>query len=318
MQNENVLFTTVFGSRLYGTATENSDIDYKTIFIPSVKDLILGKTDILSTSHVKSNKDDNHDKSNQNSVETEYIPVHKFLKMLLEGQTAAIDILFANKESWIFHSHYWNYLYNSKHEFISKNMYAFMGYAKQQAIKYSVKGERLISIKNMLKFLSSLSSDMTLETVEASVNIPEDKYCYVTRGDRICDTFLHVGNKKYMFNAKLDKIIPGITSMINMYGDRAADTEHVGGADFKAISHAFRACREVRELVDTGDLVFPLKDRKFLLDVKLGVYPYKEIVSQLENEITETEDYVKNSSVPDKPIFLTEDYLLYLYDMENE
>jgi hypothetical protein len=197
-------------------------------------------------------------------------------------------------------------------------MYAFMGYAKQQAIKYSVKGERLISIKNMLKFLSPLSSDMTLETLEASVNIPEDKYCYITRGDRVCDTFLHVGNKKYMFNAKLDKIIPGIKSMINMYGDRAADTENVGGTDFKAISHAFRACREVRELVDTGDLIFPLKDRKFLLDVKLGVYPYKEIVSQLENEITETEDYVKNSSVPDKPTFLTEDYLLYLYDMEDK
>jgi hypothetical protein len=45
----------------------------------------------------------------------------------------------------------------------------------QQAIKYSVKGERLISIKNMLKFLSSLSGDMTLETAEASINIPEDK-----------------------------------------------------------------------------------------------------------------------------------------------
>ena len=37
------LYLTVFGSHLYGTNTENSDKDYKGIFLPSVKNLILGK-----------------------------------------------------------------------------------------------------------------------------------------------------------------------------------------------------------------------------------------------------------------------------------
>lgn len=308
-----VLFTTIFGSRLYGTATPNSDTDYKTVFIPELEDLITGKTNVINTTITKSNKEDEHDKSNSDCTETEYIPIHKFLNMLLDGQTMAIDVLFSNKESWVESGLKWTYLYNSRSQFISKNMYAFMGYAKQQAIKYSIKGERLISIKKMLAFLESLPSDMTLETVEASVNIPEDKYCYVTRGPRACETFLNVGIKKYMFNAVIDRIVPGVRSMVNMYGDRAADAENVGGADFKAISHAFRACREVKELISTGDLVFPLKDRKFLLDVKLGNYPYKDIIQQLECEITETENFVKNSNTPEKPSFATDAYLLYLY-----
>ena len=55
------LYLTVFGSHLYGTNTENSDKDYKGIFLPSIKKLMLeesvnnvtlttGKTDSKNSS----------------------------------------------------------------------------------------------------------------------------------------------------------------------------------------------------------------------------------------------------------------------------
>ncbi len=36
-----------FGSRLYGTATDQSDTDFKTVYLPDAKSILLGEVDIM-------------------------------------------------------------------------------------------------------------------------------------------------------------------------------------------------------------------------------------------------------------------------------
>ena len=39
----NLIVKMKFGSHLYGTDTENSDVDYKGVFLPSKEDILLGR-----------------------------------------------------------------------------------------------------------------------------------------------------------------------------------------------------------------------------------------------------------------------------------
>ena len=44
-----IVFRSVFGSKLYGTDTRTSDDDYKAIFLPSIRELVLNKVNLNSS-----------------------------------------------------------------------------------------------------------------------------------------------------------------------------------------------------------------------------------------------------------------------------
>lgn len=46
--------------------------------------------------------------------------------------------------------------------------------------------------------------------------------------------------------------------------------------DWKALSHAVRAIRQQEELLETGRLVFPLRDRAEILSIKKGALSFQE------------------------------------------
>jgi len=69
-----VLFKTIFGSQLYGTNTPNSDVDYKGVFLPNLKDVLVGKAKLDSSVNT-SNKEDLSAKSGAGVVETEMYPL---------------------------------------------------------------------------------------------------------------------------------------------------------------------------------------------------------------------------------------------------
>ena len=65
------LFTTPYGSKLYGTDGPNSDTDIKYIFLPPLKDVLLGKQ-VLKTKFISPNETD---KTKQ--VDEDFIPIQK-------------------------------------------------------------------------------------------------------------------------------------------------------------------------------------------------------------------------------------------------
>lgn len=82
-----ILFTTIFGSKLYGTDTPESDTDYKSIFLPSLDELIVGiptKTHRTQTSSTKNTSTD---------VDIEYVPVVKWARDYYSGQMYAHEVM---------------------------------------------------------------------------------------------------------------------------------------------------------------------------------------------------------------------------------
>jgi hypothetical protein len=118
-----------------------------------------------------------------------------------------------------------------------------------------------------------------------------------------------VCGKKFQENCKISYILPVLEKFELEYGERARMAEQNQGIDYKAVSHAFRACFEVREICETWDLKFPLKDRGFLLDIKHG--NITDWQKKLEVEIEKTKEALAKSEFPEKVDEERADQMLY-------
>ena len=67
--------------------------------------------------------------------------------------------------------------------------------------------------------------------------------------------------------------------------------------DWKAMSHALRVSLEIKELLLTGNITFPLKDKEMLLDIKQGKIDKTEVAEKISNLLEEILDDVKNDKL---------------------
>ena len=141
----------VFGSHLYGTDTSASDKDYKGVFLPSKEDIFLGK--IPKSVNLSTNL--THDKNTPDDVDTEIYSLHYFIKLACAGETIAMDMLHAPGEMILVHTAIWDEIVRNRKKFYTKNLRAFVGYARRQAAKYGIKGSRLNDAKGVLDYLDS-------------------------------------------------------------------------------------------------------------------------------------------------------------------
>lgn len=77
-----------FGSHLYGTSTPASDLDFKSIYIPNARDILLGRVKgSISTKRPKLEGEKNF----AGEVDEEAYSLQRFLGLVAEGQTVALD-----------------------------------------------------------------------------------------------------------------------------------------------------------------------------------------------------------------------------------
>ena len=113
--------------------------------------------------------------------------------------------------------------------------------------------------------------------------LPQDNDCY-----RADDKYV-VGTVHYPLTMTLKELKKSLEERKKSY------------PDFKALSHALRAGLQLKEIYETGDLQYPLKDRDFLLAVKQGKLDFTTVVAPaLENVIEEVEQLAEKSDLPAK------------------
>jgi len=80
------------GSHLYGTSTPMSDLDYKSVFVPSARDIVLQRVkSTIANKRPKGMGDKNH----AGEIDEETHSLQRFLELACEGKTVALDMLFA-------------------------------------------------------------------------------------------------------------------------------------------------------------------------------------------------------------------------------
>ena len=148
-----IIYVTIFGSYLYGTNTDNSDMDYYAIYVPFLDNIILENfpNDItISTGN-------NNSKNTKDDIDIKIISIQDFFKKLRKGDTNKIDLLFSpsNKEMVIYDDGFIEKIYNNRHKLITNNILksGIFGYSYKQWKRYGVKGTGLYSIEFILNYI---------------------------------------------------------------------------------------------------------------------------------------------------------------------
>ncbi len=303
----NLIFKTIFGSHLYGTDSESSDKDYKGIFLPTLDEVYLGKI-------LKSIKADTNKSNTKNTSEDEDIEIyslHYFIELACKGETVALDMLHAPANCWIKSTPTWERLVENREMFYTKNLSAFIGYARRQASKYGIKGSRLNAAKEVMDFLKKEMELYGITTSYAYVKL-EQVWDRLPTGEHI---HFHessveakrkfreyeVCGRRVQETATLQYAYEMFKTFHDAYGHRAREAAQNKNVDWKAVSHAIRAAFQVKEIMTEGTIIFPLKEAGFIKQVKNGKLDYTTVVApKLEELIDECEVLSAESSLPEK------------------
>lgn len=299
-----LLYLTQYGSHLYGTNTENSDLDFRGIFIPKIKDLIL-KRDV----------DEYNTELNINGtkVDVKLFSIHKFIKLCSKADTNALDVLFSidinNDERYVKNRIEQYYadteklrsLYVHRHMLINMDrLESPCTYAFKQATKYGLKGQRrntMLILLDKCKLLSDLHTVQDLTELLQNGDLIDNKHIKIDELDNKgkIEKYLYVCGVQHQFNLTLDKFKQRLQDKIDKEYTSQRTIDACDGNDWKALSHAIRILYEIKELLETGKITFPCSE--FILHIKQGWVSREEIDNTFENEFNNILDKIQENKL---------------------
>jgi len=292
-----------FGSHLYGTNTPLSDTDYKSVYVPKARDILLQRTTGLVQALGTKNKREG-EKNLPGDTDSECYSMQRYLGLLSEGQTVAIDMLFAPEP--MITSDLWKRIQANSERLLTKRSAAFVGYCRTQANKYGIKGSRVASAKNALeRFEHLLAQHGTVAKVgEFFCENDEviDEHTRTLRKETPQGRemrYFECCNRMVGFNNTVKEAVAIFRRIHENYGDRAKLAEKNEGIDWKALSHAVRVGREAIELLTIGRVTFPLPYASHILQIKTGSLPYELVAKEIEELLEEVDRVSVTSSLRD-------------------
>ncbi|MFA5583002.1 MAG: nucleotidyltransferase domain-containing protein [Bacteriovoracaceae bacterium] len=305
----NIIMLCVFGSKLYGTSTPDSDQDFKGIYIPNPEDVVLGK--VKHSIHFKTKKKRNEEgvKNSKDDVDIEILSLQYFVELACKGETMAIDMLHISNEALIHGSTIWFELYNSRKMFYTKCLDAFVEYGRKQAAKYGIKGSRLHAMRQYLEFIDEIADESGLPLSSFKLkdvwdNLPRIEHVHFHDADpdnKKPWRMIEVCGQCHQETANLQYIRDAIQKKYDEYGERARKAEANEGIDWKAISHAMRASYQLASIYRFGDIYYPLMEAPILRACKQGKLDYLTVAApMLEDMIGSVEKMSHESTFPEK------------------
>lgn len=319
-QDVEVVYLIKSGSKLYGTDSENSDTDYIGIFIPS-RHSVLMKQDpehlVMTTGQANS-------KNTAEDTDVQLWSIYKFLNLVKKGETGALDLLFSLKAEHkeeitvIDNQVFTSIILKDFDKFLSKDLRAFVGYCLGQAKKYNIKGARYAELHEfceLIKEFSNKNDIITLSNIEQQIRdiINKEGFKYIKmvyaegpkrQGNNFI-WYLETLGRKHSLDITIDEFRVRMRKLFESFGARTLAAAN--GVDNKALSHATRVILECEELLETGNITFPLKDREFIKEIKY----HKDLVNSedlnleglmhfLEVKLDKVNSLLEESSLPEK------------------
>src|SRR5579864_3559901 len=223
----NKILEVKFGSHLYGTDTPESDLDFKGIYLPDAHQIVLGRASKnVSTSRPKKE----FEKNSKDDVDQETFSLKEYLKLLCEGQTVALDMLFSPTSFHVFKGERYDIfekIYAHKDKLLSKGILSFIGYARKQSAKYGIKGSRVRAVKDTIEFLNTLKETLLLKEVrpqlDSSCLFYDEFINYVEIPDPngIQVTYFEVCNRKFQMTNSVKYTKAILMKIYDEYGQRA-------------------------------------------------------------------------------------------------
>ena len=296
-----LLFLTLFGATLYGTETPGkSDLDVRGLFLPSLESLTSGQAPHslhFSTGGAKG-------KNAAADVDIDlYSLQHWLLKLLPAGDIGALDLLFApsHPACTLYRDPRLDKIFASPLRFLDLTGRSYAAYVFKQTKKYGIKGSRSGALKAVRAWLKAHCPEPSpherlgscLDALAAAC--ADERHCCLTEING--EKSLQLGGKLHAASTPLAEFARRVEAELRPVAERLAAAERNEGLDFKALSHALRALAEMRELLQTGRIIFPLQSRSELVAVKNGRYAWSELEPLVLNRLAEV-DALRASACP--------------------
>jgi len=293
---EGTLVEMDFGSHLYGLATPKSDKDYMGVYMPSLEDVIM-KRDQNTINLTPQTKE----KNGPDDVDRKFYSLWKFIDGCKKGNTDILDMLHAPHSAIHYSTKAWDMIVANRHKAYTKSMNSFVGYLRNQANRYGIRGSRLAAVRKTLKFCDSVRDKETLlgdwgQFLPVGEFLNFETTNHPSTGEQ---HFYVVCNRKFQDTIPVSQFEESMKKLLNKYGQRAMKSEENDGVDWKAISHALRVGYQTRSLFTKGTYTFPLDETDFILNAKTGKLKIDEVRTELDTLTEEVETLAQVSAFPE-------------------
>lgn len=260
-----IIFQCVAGSQLYGMATPESDEDVRGVAFEH-PNAIIGLSPF--------------DQFVQNIPDVTIFGLRKFVQLALENNPNIIELLFVPESMSQIYTEEWHRLQSYRYSFLSKKIAkTFVGYALGQA-----------------KRMKTHHDWMTGNSPERPD--PFDYGAYYGENGSInwIDS-----NRKQQYDNLLTKYQQYKTWLENR-NEKRHILEEKYGYDTKHGSHIVRLLDQGRELLLTGNLIFPRPNADLLKQIRNGIWSYDYLIGYMEGAIEAIDiGVLPESKLPEKP-----------------
>lgn len=320
-----IIYKTIFGSYLYGTNTEESDRDFKGIYIPPLSEVLLGKIKHSYKNTTKKHAGEGIKNTNKD-IDDDFLSIQNFIQQGCIGKSMEVYDMLHTPSNMVIISHpIWEKIKENRQKFYTKKLSCFTKYIKKQAGKYGLKGSRINALKDVINIFQTVNTkDRDFSVISTGIwnDLPNTEFGYHIQYANNTIPQYSICGKIIQATATVNYCLEILYKIYENYGKRAINAAINFGIDWKAVSHAFRATIQAKELLIKNTITFPLSqaDAKFLIDIKQGKYNYaKELESELDNRIDELKILSEKSKLPEEvnikwwDEFLIEELTIYYY-----
>jgi hypothetical protein len=306
------------GSHLFGSKTPKSDLDVKGLFLPSRQSLYLQN----APQQFSQNTNNSNAKNSSEDVDVTVWSVQFWLKLLTKGDINAVSLLFSytNPDAMLKGTDA-EFLTRLKAleptKLLSRNLSGMMGFAYNQAIKYTAKGKHLHAVQTAISILEQASKGLIADIADVVVTqVADESMARVQIGSKGIKQLVLL-EKMFDFTASTAWALAPLHEVEARYGKRAKLALEAG-VDFKAFSHSLRVLEEIRLLHSIGRISYPHTGdfAKLMMDAKMGVLEYEVLVEKLDHKLEEARAAEASSVLPSEldPSY-SEAFLLSLYEV---
>jgi hypothetical protein len=108
--------------------------------------------------------------------------------------------------------------------------------------------------------------------------------------------YLVICGTMHQYDISIQEFTNRISKAFQSYGERTRMAEENQGIDWKALSHAVRCLEQCKELLNTGNITFPLTSRHLIKSIKQGEVEYKVVEALILLGLEEVEKLQQEAS----------------------
>lgn len=285
------------GSFLYGLNTEKSDEDYVGIFF-APKDYIYGLKTVEQVDMSIVSKDE-RGKNTSEAVDRKFYELKRFIKLAQQGNPNIWEVLFTSEDSIVYISDFGRKLLDNRDLFVSKDIIPkFLGFAKSQEKKLMMRTANLSNLIDAQKYLiRKIEEGFEKITLPEMMGTKEFDELFKETSDK---TRFMVGTYGINRNITIKSGVKMLQEIITNSTSRLENVENYGW-ECKYGHHLLRLLYQTIEVLNTGTLKYPLKDRELLLKVKYGEVSFDEFKKLVDKAYDDLRIAEENTKIPAKP-----------------